>query len=269
MKKRYWFYLFLAAVVLWGFFENTRLQVNSFPVNCRELPEAFHGFQIAHISDLHNTRFGADNENLLKLLADAQPDMIAITGDLIDSRRTDLDVAVHFAEEATKIAPCYYVPGNHEARIPEFSQLAQRLTQAGVTVLHNEAVSLEKDGAAITVAGVYDPAFTGMGTFSKALSDLSAEECTLLLTHRPEFFDLYCQFGLDLVLSGHAHGGQFRIPFLGGILAPGQGFFPKYDAGLYTNGDTGMVVSRGLGNSAFPFRLNNPPEVVLITLLPN
>ena len=266
MKKRYWFYLFLILVVLLGFYENTRLQITSFPVNAPGLPEGLDGLQIAHISDLHNAEFGEGNRDLLTLLADCRPDIIAITGDLIDSRRTDLEIAVHFAEEAAKIAPCYYVPGNHEARIPEYAQLKAALTEAGVTVLENQAVPLETDGGRITIAGAVDPAFSGSQTFSQVLSDLASQEFTLLLSHRPEFFDLYALQGFPLVLSGHAHGGQFRLPFLGGILAPGQGFFPEYDSGLYTQGSTSLVVSRGLGNSLFPFRLNNPPEIILITL---
>ena len=111
-----------------------------------------------------------------------------------------------------------------------------------------------------------DPAFSGTQAFSQALSDLASDAFTVLLSHRPEFFDLYVQQGFPLVLSGHAHGGQIRLPFLGGILAPGQGFFPEYDSGLYTDETTSMVVSRGLGNSVFPFRLNNPPEIIIITL---
>lgn len=267
MKKRYWFSLLLIAVMAWGFFENTQLQINSFPVNGYGLPENFNGFRIAHISDLHNTEFGNENQNLLQLLEDTQPDIIAITGDLVDSRRTDLDIAVHFAEEAVKIAPCYYVPGNHESRLSAYAQLEQQLTEAGVVILANQSVPLERGGQQITIAGVEDPAFSGSEPFSQTLSDLSSEDYTILLSHRPEYFDLYCQNGFSLILSGHIHGGQFRLPFLGGLLAPGQGFFPEYDSGLYTSGNTSMVVSRGLGNSLFPFRLNNPPEIILITLI--
>lgn len=266
MKKRYWFYLLCIALVLWGFWENTRLQIDCFPVNAPGLPGIFEGFQIAHISDLHNAQFGKDNQKLLQLLADCQPDIIAITGDLVDSRRTDMETAVRFAEQAAEIAPCFYVPGNHEARIPEYPRLEAALLEAGVTVLRNQAVPLEKDGRQITIAGVEDPAFSGTQAFSQALSDLASDAFTVLLSHRPEFFDLYVQQGFPLVLSGHAHGGQFRLPFLGGILAPGQGFFPEYDSGLYTDETTSMVVSRGLGNSVFPFRLNNPPEIIIITL---
>jgi len=267
MKKRYWICLLLAAIIAWGFYENTTLEINSFPVSSPTLPDAFDGFRIAHISDLHNAQFGENNQDLLRLLTDCKPDAIAITGDLIDSRNTNIHIAVHFAAEAAKIAPCYYVTGNHEARISEYPLLEQKLTDAGVTVLGNEAIPLEKDGKTIAIAGVEDPSFLGSVGFSAALSQLASEGFTILLSHRPEYFEAYCQNGFDLVLSGHAHGGQFRIPLLGGLIAPGQGFFPEYDSGLYRKDNTNLAVSRGLGNSLFPFRLNNPPEILLITLL--
>ena len=266
MKKRLWIGILLAAVVcLWGFYENTRLQLNSFPVNVAGLPDPFDGFRIAHISDLHNARFGENNEELIKLLNQAKPDLIAITGDLVDSRKTDIGIALAFAREAVKIAPCCYVPGNHEARIPEYARLETGLQEAGVMVLRNEALLLERDGEQITVAGAADPAF-GNADFAGTLESLASGEVTVLLSHRPELFEEYCRCGFSLVLSGHAHGGQFRLPVLGGLVAPGQGFFPRYDSGYYTEGNTAMVVSRGLGNSLFPFRLNNPPETLLITL---
>lgn len=266
MKKRYYLYLLLAAVILWGFVENTLLGLTYISVTSQALPENFNGFRIAHVSDLHNAEFGKNNEKLLALLRQAQPDIITITGDLIDSRNTKIDVAVSFAAEAVKIAPCYYVTGNHEARVSEYALLEQQLMDAGVTVLRGQSQILERNGQQIAIAGVDDPSFSGHTAFSQSLSRLSEDGFTLLLSHRPEFFDLYCQNDYDLVLSGHAHGGQFRIPFLGGLIAPGQGFFPVYDSGIYSDSDTNLVVSRGLGNSLFPFRLNNPPEVILITL---
>ena len=267
MKKRYWFYLALAVIAAWGFYENTRLQINCFPVNAYGLPESFDGFQIAHISDLHNAEFGKENEGILKHLKDLQPDMIALTGDLVDSRRTDPEIALRFAQEAVKIAPCYYVPGNHESRVKDYPQLEQQLEAAGVTVLRGRAVSLERNGESIKICGLDDPVFSGHQNFLANLSSLASEDFTVLLSHRPEYFEQYCREGFSLVLAGHAHGGQFRLPFLGGLVAPGQGVFPKYDSGSYTSDNTTMIVSRGLGNSLFPFRLNNPPEIILITLI--
>lgn len=267
MRKRFWISLvLLIALVLWGFYENTALQVTRLSISEPELPEVFDGFLIAQVSDLHNAEFGENSTDLLNLLRASQPDIIAITGDLVDSRHTDMECALAFAKEAAAIAPCYFVPGNHEARIQGYAGFRERLQDVGVTVLQNEVRSLERNGQKFCLIGIDDPAFLGERLFSQKLAQLKTEDYAVLLSHRPEYFDLYCQHGFDLVLSGHAHGGQFRIPFLGGVVAPGQGLFPKYDAGLFVRDRTSMVVSRGLGNSIIPIRLNNPPELILITL---
>ena len=240
-----------------------------------DLPEGFEGFRIAQISDLHNTQFGKNNEKLLSMLRSAEPDIIVMTGDLIDCRDLDIPVSLSFAQEAAKIAPCYYVTGNHEARIGELPQLLDGLTAAGVTVLRNEKLQLFRQGDPITLMGVDDPTFivdymTGdcRPVMTAALTDLMAaeENFTILLSHRPELFPLYREFGIDLTFSGHAHGGQFRLPLVGGIIAPNQGFFPEYDAGVFSENGCSMVVSRGLGPSIIPLRIGNRPELVITEL---
>ena len=264
----------ILILLLWTAWGNTALELNTYTIHSRELPDAFDGYRIAQVSDLHNAEFGDGNERFLKMLREAEPDMIAITGDLIDSRRTDLAVALAFAKEAVQIAPCYYVSGNHEARVSEYQELKAGLAAAGVTVLDDAQVKIEVSGESITVIGVNDPSFSAdylsgdAAVIDQKLSELAAEDpgFTLLLSHRPELFDTYVDHDIDLVLSGHAHGGQFRLPLIGGLVAPNQGLFPKYDAGLYSEGNTNMIVSRGIGNSIIPVRFNNRPEVVLIEL---
>lgn len=265
--------IFLVLIV-WTAWGNTALELNTYTICSGELPDAFDGFRIAQVSDLHNAEFGDRNQRLLEMLQEAEPDMIAMTGDLIDSQKTDLAVALAFAKEAAQIAPCYYVPGNHEARVSEYPELKAGLENAGVTVLDDAQVKIETSGESITVIGVNDPNFhadylTGdAAVIDQKLSELATEDTgfTILLSHRPELFDTYVSHDIDLVFSGHAHGGQFRLPLIGGLVAPNQGLFPKYDAGLYSEGSTNMIVSRGLGNSIIPFRFNNRPEVVLIEL---
>lgn len=256
-----------AALILLGIRENKRLQLNEYTVHAVDIPESFRGFRIAQISDLHNACFGENNTDLLALLKNADPDMIAITGDLVDSRNPDEAAALEFAEEAAKIAPVYYVPGNHEAR-RDFAALREKLVAVGVTVLDDRSVNLEKDDGKLTVVGLSDPAFRGETQFLSTLEQLSGEKngYTVLLSHRPEYFEEYAAVGMDLIFSGHAHGGQFRLPLAGGLIAPGQGLFPKYDSGLFAQGNTVMAVSRGLGNSLLPIRLGNPPEVVIVQL---
>lgn len=265
----------LLILIVWTAWGNTALELNTYTISSRELPDAFDGYRIAQVSDLHNAEFGDRNQRLLEMLREAEPDMIAITGDLIDSRKTNIAVALAFAEEAVKFAPCYYVSGNHEARVSEYQDLKTGLEAAGVTVLDDAQVKIEVSGEkSITVIGVNDPNFhadyltSDAAVMDRKLSELSSEDAgfAILLSHRPELFDTYVAHDMDLILTGHAHGGQFRLPLIGGLIAPNQGLFPKYDDGLYSEGNTNMIVSRGLGNSIIPFRFNNRPEVVLIEL---
>lgn len=265
----------LLALIIWTAWGNTALELNTYTISSGRLPEAFDGYRIAHVSDLHNTEIGKDNNKLLEMLREAKPDIIAITGDLIDSRNTDIEIALEFTSAAMEIAPCYYVTGNHEARVSGYDELKEGLAEQGVVVLDDERIELEQSGEIIALLGVNDPSFqtdylfgdseTVMQSKLQEISD-AENEFTILLSHRLELFEVYAENNMDLVLSGHAHGGQFRLPFVGGLVAPNQGVFPKYDAGLYTEENTNMIVSRGIGNSILPFRFNNRPEVILIEL---
>ena len=265
----------LLALIIWTAWGNAALELNTYTISSDRLPEAFDGYRIAHVSDLHNTEMGKDNEKLLTILREADPDIIAITGDVIDSRNTDIDMALQFTKAAMEIAPCYYVTGNHEARVSEYDELKEGMIELGVVVLEDGRIKLEQAGETISLLGVNDPSFQTDYLFGDSetvmqskLQDIINEEdtYTILLSHRPELFEVYKESKVDLVLSGHAHGGQFRIPFVGGLVAPNQGLFPKYDAGLYTEENTNMIVSKGIGNSILPFRFNNRPEVILIEL---
>lgn len=265
----------LLGLIIWTAWGNTALDLNHYTISSDRLTEAFDGYRITHVSDLHNTEMGKDNEKLLDMLQEADPDIIAITGDIIDSRNTDIDVALQFTKDAMEIAPCYYVTGNHEARVSEYDELKEGMIELGVVVLEDGRIELEQSGETITLLGVKDPSFQTDYLFGDSetvmqskLQEIVNEEdsYTILLSHRPELFEVYTESKVDLVLSGHAHGGQFRLPFVGGLVAPNQGLFPKYDAGLYTEENTNMVVSKGIGNSILPFRFNNRPEVILIEL---
>ena len=264
--------ILLAAVVVFLLvLGNTRLTTTHFSVESERLPESFSGFRIAHISDLHNTEFGKDNCRLLALLEESRPDIIVITGDIVDSRRTDAEVAVNFTASAAKIAPVYYVIGNHEVRLDELDELLTLLEDAGATVLKNEKTAILRGNDEICIVGMNDPSVSDSDPndyIDSVLENLTLQEeqYSVLLAHRPEFLERYSAYNIDLVLSGHVHGGQIRISFYGGLFAPTQGFFPIYDEGKYSKENTEMIISRGLGNSLFPLRINNPPEVVVITL---
>ena len=276
-KKRVLFVVAFVLVVLivWTLWGNTALEVNEYEVVSDRIPQGFEGFRIAQVSDLHNAEFGEGNEKLIQLLSQTDPDIIVLTGDLIDSRHTDIEIALDFARQAIKLAPVYYVSGNHEARVREYEDLKMGLAEAGVVILENQNVQITREGESITLMGIDDPSFQEDYLFGdsesvarQAIEDLQNESdgYTILLSHRPELFDLYVDTGMDLVFSGHAHGGQFRLPFVGGLVAPNQGFFPKFDEGRFTEENTTMIVSRGVGNSIIPVRFNNRPEIVLVTL---
>ena len=268
------FIIFITTIwTIWG---NTALEINTFKITSEQIPSEFSGFRIAQVSDLHNTELGKDNKKLIQMLEESTPDIIAITGDLIDASDTDIEVALSFAEKAMQIAPCYYVTGNHEASASEYGQLRDGLLALGVVILENQNIEIERGSEVITVIGVNEPSFQPIevtedysAMMNECLNPLVAENTNykILLSHRPELFQVYVQNNIDLVLSGHAHGGQFRIPFIGGLVAPNQGILPTYDAGVYTKDQTNMVVSRGIGNSIIPIRFNNCPEIILIELL--
>lgn len=265
----------LILLIIWIAYGNTDLEIYKYNVKSEDIPSEFDNFRIVQISDLHNAEFGENNEKLLLMLKQADADIIAITGDMIDSRNTDIDVAISFAQKAVNIAPVYYVNGNHESRVlGEYEKLKQGLTDTGVNILENSSADITIGDEAITLIGINDPTFR-MDIVDDTMEQNIAHQLVnvipnndnykVLLAHRPEYFDVYAG-KVDLVLSGHAHGGQFRIPFIGGLVAPGQGFFPEYYEGSHIKENTEMIVSRGIGNSIIPFRINNKPEIIVAEL---
>ena len=279
-KKYFWwtFLILFFPFTLLFYWGNKVLGVTRYVIEDKNLPMAFYGFGIVQISDLHNARFGKEQTRLLEKIRKIAPDMIAVTGDLIDSNRTDTDVAMQFIKGAQKIAPVYYVTGNHESRTDEFNLLKERLLSAGVHIADDIATTIEKNDETINVVGLQAPEFTMKKlSFSEKRKRVSqklgklkqrTDGYTILLSHHPEYFDEYVKNGFNLVMSGHAHGGQIRIPFVQrGFYSPDQGLFPRYTEGVYKKEKTKMLVSRGLGNSTCPWRINNFPEIVFLTLV--
>ena len=265
----------ISAIVIWGIHDNSALSVTNYNIKSEKLPDNFNGYKIAVVSDLHNAKIGKNNEKLLSMLQSTTPDIIAITGDMIDSRHTNIDTAIEFAKKALEIAPCYYVAGNHESRIENYDDFEKNLEKTGVNILNDKQIKLENEGQTISLLGVKDSTFqkghqlyTAEEFISSKLDnfEIDSNEYNVLLAHRPEIFDVYAKHNIDLTLSGHTHGGQVRLPFVGCLAVPDQGFFPKYDSGKYSQDKSTMIISRGIGNSMVPLRINNPPEIVLVTL---
>ena len=260
-------FIIIAAGLLWG---NNSIKTTEYTVSPANLPESFDGFRIVQVSDLHNTDFGS---RLIEKISDVKPDIIVITGDIIDSYHTKIPIAVEFVQRVCEIAPVCYVTGNHESRIEEYQSFKEQMEGFGVNVLEGETVEIKRNGEKISLTGIDDTTFFGGETpneqiiaFSEKLRSLAAaadEETNILLSHKPEYFSLYAECGFDVVFSGHAHGGQIRLPFIGGLYTPDQGFFPEYTEGVHTSGRANMIISRGLGNSIFPLRVFNRPEIVV------
>ncbi len=267
----------MVAVVLvllvWGVFwaNNKWLQTTEYTVVSEELPEAFNGKKIVQISDLHNTTFGKNQATLIEKVKQEEPDAVFLTGDFIDSNRFDLSASLAFIDAIVETTDVYYVTGNHEIASNRVEEIADTLTKRGVVVLADDSTEWEEDGETVQIVGIHDPLNEPELHEEDAIRDSFSRtqlsrDFTLLLVHRPEYFPLYAEAKIDLVFAGHAHGGQVRIPGIGGVYSPGQGWFPQVTEGVFEKDQSQMVVSRGLGNSTFPLRILNRPEVVVVTL---
>lgn len=234
------------------------------------LPACFEGFRIALVTDLHGRTFGKDNARLLSTLERARPDVIALVGDIADAY-TDLQPLPALLKSLRAIAPCVYVTGNHEWRMKNRTTFFDMLEQAGITRLQNRALRLTRGDESIFLAGVDDrngPADqkTPEALF-RELRAAEGEGYTIVLCHRNDQLAQFSALGADLVLSGHAHGGIVRLPFVGAVFGTHGELFPDYTAGLYQQGKTVMAVSRGLGGSRrLPVRIGNRPEIPVIVL---
>lgn len=238
------------------------------------LPEGFDGYKIVHLSDLHGHEYGEGNEELLSLIREQKPDLIVVTGDVID-QESQMEIIPALAKGLAAIAPSYYVTGNHEWSLGTgtVKKLKGLLSQCGVTPLSNQFEVLERNGSKMVLAGVDDPnGYADQESPEELFSEVESEApglFTLLLAHRNDRFGEYANAGYDFVMSGHGHGGIVRLPFLGGLVGTNRHFFPNWTSGLYTVGESTLFVSRGLGNNTVPFkgfRIFNRPELAVVTL---
>ncbi len=265
-SKRIWILMIIALILIPFFlFQNKHLVITNYTYESDKLGTDLDGYRIVQISDLHNATFGKNNRKLLDAIKSCSPDMIVITGDLVDSNHTDVERAVSFVEQAVTIAPVYYVTGNHEYWLTstDRQQTLQGILSAGAIDLDNLSVPITHGDSSFLLVGLDDHHLVDE-TLKRLLTN--QDELSIVLAHEPQYLQEYADAGADLVLSGHAHGGQFRLPFIGGLIAPDQGFLPEYTSGDYTIADTDMIVSRGLGNSIIPIRLFNYPEIVCVEL---
>lgn len=257
------------------------IDVTKYEIASSKIPKNFDGYTILQLSDLHSKSFGKNHETLLKKIDAEQPDMIVLTGDMINTNDADFSGFYQLAETLTQTYPVYYIVGNHEQNLPlrKYTELLAHLRQIGVTVLNNQSVSIFKDADRIELTGFTLP----LPYYTNQLKDQVQKELTpeiltqfigtpqkeifqIFLSHNPLYFDTYSSWGADLTLAGHIHGGIIRFPFIGGLLSPERTFFPKYSGGTYKKEDATLIVNRGLGNGTVNFRIFNNPEITVIRL---
>jgi len=267
--------IILLTLILYVYFEVSTLETTYYEVSTEKLPSAFNDFKIAHLTDFHNTKIKKLTNKLIEELKKEKPDIIVITGDLIDDKETE--ESIDLIKSIASLASIYYVTGNHEASILKtYNDFETKLKEYGVIVLHNEMTDIVINEDKITLLGIDDPNFMSnssilneseimfKSTLRKLTKDLN--NYTILLSHRPEFFEDYMSQNIDLTLTGHTHGGQVRLPVIGAFYAPNQGLLPKYNKGLYEKNGKYMIISSGIGTTGLPLRTFNKPELVIIKL---
>ena len=267
---------FIIASIRFLWTEDKHIVTTHYTYRSKNLPKSFDGYKIVQVSDFHNAYLGRRSKNLLKAVEAAEPDTIVITGDIVDRRTPYLKRAAVLIEKITEIQQTFYITGNHEAHYKHFNKLYEVIGRSDVRNITKHSAVLERNGEKINLAGINDVWFFGdevnPKTYRNFQNELTAKvselphDFTVLLAHRPELLSIYSKNDVDIVFSGHAHGGQIRLPVVKGLYAPHQGVNPKYTEGMHEQNGTTMVVSRGLGNSRFPFRVFNHPEVVVVEL---
>lgn len=264
----------LVAITVFLYLQNNLIDITTYNINDIKIND---DIKIVHLSDLHSKPF----KKVLVKTKNLKPNVICITGDYINDHCKNKDKMLEFGKELLKIAPVYYITGNHERRLDTFSELMSELKEIGFNVLLNEKSICTIKNTNITILGLDEnqASFDAYkerrnGTFKyKDMSsyfNFNDDNYRIVLSHFPENFKgvkemNYEQYDFDIQLSGHAHGGQFCLPFIGPVLSPGQGLFPKYAKGSFGDRPK-LIVSRGLGNAEFPFRLFNHPEINVINL---
>ena len=261
------------------------LEVTKYVVENKKVPKEFDGYNIVQISDLHSKLFGENNKKLIQKIKSLNPDIVVVTGDLIDGENNNYNVALDFMKEISKLYRVYYIIGNHEQKSlikkykDEYKDYFNKLHQIDFVNLDNNKVEIVKGDSNINLYGLtvpyscYKYLFDNQETTSididfleEKLGKVDREQFNILLAHTPFYFDEYEKWGADLALCGHVHGGIVRLPLVGGLLSPDRKFFPKYDLGEYIKNKSTMIVSKGLGGSKVLIRVNCKPEIVNIKL---
>ncbi|MBQ9833001.1 MAG: metallophosphoesterase [Clostridia bacterium] len=273
-----------AVYFIEGYISNHCLTVSSYETEYEQLPEEFDGFTIVNVADLHNALFGEGNSQLLEQIDKAQPDIVVLGGDMMSYGTVNFKRVFLLMEKLAEKYEVYYIFGNHEQniRVANMLYVIQEAERMGINVMLNDSVAIERNGEKIMLHGLCqykksyrDPYYREPSYYEFSLEEMnemlgsaSDEYVDVLLAHNPLYFDIYSEWGADLVLSGHIHGGLWRIPVIDkGLVSPNEEIFPEYDAGEYIKNQAHLIVSRGLGGgSVIKPRLFNRPDLVVVTL---
>ncbi len=256
------FIIFISYIII-GFCD-TKLELTKYTYHNTKLPADFDGYKIVQISDLHHKNFGKHQNDLINMIKDADPDMIILTGDIVDEDHSDMSSTEDFIEGISKIAPVYSVSGNHELdnkAARQYDALLTLFSKYDITDLDDDSVEITRGNSSIILSGQK----CHLKYITKTLPYADESKFNILLYHCSNYFYLINEYGYDLVFSGHTHGGIIRLPFVGGLIDNGGDYFPKYDGGIYIENNSTLISSRGLGDADAP-RFYNPPEVVCVTL---
>ncbi|MCC3867673.1 metallophosphoesterase [Terrisporobacter mayombei] len=263
----------------------SKLEIVNYIIENKKIPQGFNDYVIVQISDLHNKSFGKNNISLINKIDQINPQVVLITGDIIDGENKNFQVSLDLLINLTNKYKVYYITGNHEqkALVKRYKELYKdyfkKLHELSAIHLDNEKIQIKKGNSHINLYGVTIPFKCYKYLFDKdkspnldenflqnSLPMINKNEYNILLAHTPFYFDDYEKWGADLILAGHVHGGIIRLPVVGGLLSPNRHFFPKYDLGRFDKNDSTMIVTKGLGGSKVLVRINCKPEIVKITL---
>lgn len=259
------------------YIDNTLIQVSKYEIKSDKIPKEFDKFKIVHLSDFHSYGFGKNNFKVLKKINDEVPDIIVMTGDMVNKYDENFEKFLDLAKDLSEKYKIYYIVGNHEARLrkEDLNFIIEKLKKFGVRILNDEKITIVRKKEHINIYGIHIPlsyykvinkSTNVESVISKFLNHCNKDEYNILLAHNPLYFEEYSKQNIDLTLSGHVHGGMIRLPFIGAVLSPERKFFPKYSSGVYEINNKKLLVSRGLGHSRKGLRLFNKREIVSITL---
>ena len=261
----------------------TKIDVTKYTISNEKIPEEFNGFKIVQLSDFHSKGYRNTTEDIISKVKDINPDIIVMTGDMVSWDMEDIDEVKVLIKSLVELYPIYYIDGNHEhlaeiLRPGKYVAFIEFMKELGVTTIKNDYIEIYKGDKSINLYGINLPLDGATGLYvnkfqleknyvEKTLPEVDKDKFNILLAHTPTFIKQYSQWGADLVLCGHMHGGIVRIPFTNiGLLSPERTIFPKYAAGKFKVNGSIMIVNRGIGGSSFDLRLFNNPEITVITL---